>query len=70
MDKKIDEKAKTVADKTYQYSDYYSNDQLSKGMAISHEQVSDTYMEGTIDRMEGKNDRDDHANSEEIPRKL
>ncbi|MGJ9459189.1 YozQ family protein [Oceanobacillus sp. CF4.6] len=69
MDKKINEKAKTVADKTYQYSDYYSNDQLSKGVAVSHEQVSDTYMEGTIDRLEGKNGRDDHAESEEIPRK-
>lgn len=69
MDKQIDEKEKTVADKTYQYSDYYSNDQLSKGMAISHEQVSDTYMEGTIDQVKGNSNRDEHENSEEIPRK-
>ncbi|WP_067727768.1 YozQ family protein [Oceanobacillus damuensis] len=70
MRKKVNEKAKTVADKTYQYSDYYSNDQLSRGMAESHEQVSDTYMEGTIDRMEGKNKRDDHEEGEKLPRKL
>ncbi|WP_337017142.1 YozQ family protein [Oceanobacillus massiliensis] len=68
MKKKIDEKAKTVADKTYQNSDYYSKDQLSKGMAISHEQVSDKYMEGTVDRMEGHNERDDHEEEGQIPR--
>ncbi|WP_249872270.1 YozQ family protein [Oceanobacillus saliphilus] len=70
MEKKIKGKAKTVADKTYQYSDYYSNDQLSKGMAESHEQVSDAYMEGTVDRFEGKNGRDDHKDNEDLPRKL
>ncbi|UJL46407.1 YozQ family protein [Virgibacillus sp. NKC19-16] len=52
MDKKehvIKENAREVANKTYQRSDYEQNDQLSKGMAITHEQVSDGYTEGTID---------------------
>lgn len=46
--------ARKVAGKTYQASDYEQSDQLSKGMAITHEQVSDGYTEGTID---GKIDR-------------
>lgn len=63
-------KKKTVAEKTFQHSDYYSNDQLSSGMAVTHEQVSDTYMEGTVDRkVSSKNERDDHHDEESIPRK-
>ncbi|RKQ32973.1 YozQ family protein [Oceanobacillus halophilus] len=70
MLKKNSGKAKTVAEKTYQYSDYYSDDQLSKGMAVTHEQVSDTYMEGTADReADHTNQRDDNSQEENIPRK-
>ncbi|WP_085993788.1 YozQ family protein [Oceanobacillus senegalensis] len=70
MLKKSSGKAKTVAEKTYQYSDYYSNDQLSKGMAETHEQVSDTYMEGTVDRENNyTNSRDDNSDENSIPRK-
>ncbi|MFD1337425.1 YozQ family protein [Oceanobacillus iheyensis] len=61
MSDKKTERSKSVADKTYQYSDYYKDDQLSKGMATSHEQVSDTYMEGTVD--------DQQTKQEKLPRK-
>ncbi|WP_068675960.1 YozQ family protein [Oceanobacillus sp. Castelsardo] len=54
-------KTKSVGDKTYQHSDYYRNEQTSKGMAETHEQVSDAYMEGTIG--EGANSLD-----EKLPR--
>ncbi|WP_226376806.1 YozQ family protein [Oceanobacillus halotolerans] len=52
MDKKNREtldNAEKVAGKMYDPSDYNRNDQASKGMAITHEQVSDDYTEGTID---------------------
>ncbi len=46
---KKDRTKSVVGDKTYQHSDYHSNDQLSKGMAETHEQVSESYMEGSIE---------------------
>ncbi|MFC2948763.1 YozQ family protein [Virgibacillus sediminis] len=52
MDKKgkiSREDAEKVAEKMYDPEDYQSGGELSKGMAITHEQVSDDYMEGTID---------------------
>ena len=52
--KEIIENAKKVAGKMYSVSDYESKEELDKGIAITHEQVSDNYMEGTID---GKIDR-------------
>lgn len=70
MTKKDIGKKKTVAEKTFQHSDYFEEEQLSSGMAITHEQVSDTYMEGTIDRRVSKqNARDDYHEEEEIPRR-
>jgi hypothetical protein len=41
--------AKSVRDNTFDPSDYDSNLKANEGMAITHEQVSDAYMEGTID---------------------
>ncbi|WP_053218710.1 YozQ family protein [Virgibacillus senegalensis] len=41
--------AEKVAEKMYDPSDYQKNDSLSKGMAVTHEQVSDNYTEGTIE---------------------
>lgn len=38
-----------IADKTYQPSDYQSSSQLAQGLATTHEQVSDCYVEGTVD---------------------
>ncbi|MBM4761947.1 YozQ family protein [Bacillus sp. B15-48] len=37
-----------IAGKQYQTEDYHSNDEASSGLAITHEQVSDAYMEGEI----------------------
>ena len=43
------ENAEKVSGKNYEVSDYKSEEQLNKGLAITHEQVSDGYMEGTVD---------------------
>ncbi|WP_099157151.1 YozQ family protein [Virgibacillus ndiopensis] len=48
-DKETIENANKVAGKMYDVSYYDSKNQLDKGIAITHEQVSDDYMEGTID---------------------
>ncbi|MCP8618130.1 YozQ family protein [Salirhabdus salicampi] len=56
---------KSVADKYYEPEDYKRNDQLSSGIAETHEQTSDTLTEGTID---GKIERP-NGKAEDIPRK-
>lgn len=40
---------RSVAGKTYEPSDYKGNSQLEVGLAMTHEQASDTLTEGTID---------------------
>lgn len=35
-----------LAGRNYQVEDYKRDDQLSSGLAATHEQVSDSYMEG------------------------
>ncbi|MDG5788953.1 YozQ family protein [Evansella sp. AB-P1] len=42
-------KSEAIANKSYEPSDYKSNDETAKGLAMTHEQVSDAYTEGTID---------------------
>lgn len=37
-----------LAGRYYEVEDYSKNDELSSGLATTHEQVSDTYMEGEI----------------------
>ncbi|MBU9710932.1 YozQ family protein [Evansella tamaricis] len=76
MDKKNQEQrmenARKVAEKSYHVFDYTSHHESDKGLAITHEQVSDTYMEGTIDgKIDRLNDNDELTNheGEEIPRK-
>ncbi|MFD1850993.1 YozQ family protein [Oceanobacillus bengalensis] len=56
----------SIANRTYQYSDYYTNDQTSKGLAETHEQVSDTYMEGTVDQEVNSTNNEHHKGN--IPR--
>lgn len=65
MDQKLSKESMKLSDKHYDVKDYDSKDQLSSGLAVSHEQVSDTYMEGTIDA------KTELSNEEqmEIPRK-
>lgn len=42
-----------LAGRYYEVEDYNRDDQLSSGLAITHEQVSDTYMEGDSDPLIG-----------------
>ncbi|ARK31197.1 YozQ family protein [Halalkalibacter krulwichiae] len=42
-------KTQEVAEHSYQPEDYQSSNEVEKGLATTHEQVSDAYMEGTID---------------------
>jgi hypothetical protein len=45
-----------IAGKTFEPSDYNSENQLEMGLAQTHEQASDGYYEGTIDQELEKND--------------
>jgi hypothetical protein len=42
-----------LAGRDYQVEDYKRDDQLSSGLATSHEQVSDSYMMGEVDALIG-----------------
>jgi hypothetical protein len=66
MDKKNSATNSTeLAGRTYETSDYQRNDVMSTGLATTHEQVSDTYMEGeigaTIETV------DDDLNAKDLP---
>ncbi|MFC5464248.1 YozQ family protein [Lederbergia graminis] len=56
-------KGTTLAGKTFTPSDYNSSSELESGLAMTHEQVNDTLMEGTIDG------EIDDLSSKTIPRK-
>lgn len=55
---------KDLADKMYDVKDYRSQDSMEQGLAITHEQVSDYYMEGTVGGVDDRN-----PENEQIPRK-
>ncbi|SFD45728.1 Protein of unknown function [Lentibacillus persicus] len=44
------EDSRNIAERNYEPENYSGNTQFDKGMAETHEQVSDDYHEGTIDR--------------------
>jgi hypothetical protein len=46
--KKGEGKNTELAGRTFHTSDYQGQDQISNGLAITHEQASDSYMEGEI----------------------
>lgn len=48
MEKNQSNDSSKLAGRTYDVSDYQKKDQLSSGLAYTHEQVSDAYMEGEI----------------------
>jgi hypothetical protein len=48
MDQKVPKDSRKVAGRVYDPSDYQKTDQLSSGLAETHEQFSDSYMEGEI----------------------
>jgi hypothetical protein len=58
MDKKQKSQSTDLAGRTYDVSDYQKSDELSQGLAMTHEQASDSLTEGTIDgkieNLEGK----------------
>ena len=58
MDQKVPKESKNLAGRIYEPSDYQKKDQLSSGLAETHEQFSDAYMEGeigaVIDDVKGK----------------
>lgn len=58
MKKNHNNESAKVAGKTYEVEDYQSNETLSSGLATTHEQVSDAYMEGevnaVIDNVDGE----------------
>jgi hypothetical protein len=49
MEKKTKLDSKQIAGRAYEVEDYNRQDELSSGLATTHEQASDDYMEGTID---------------------
>ncbi|WP_077617113.1 YozQ family protein [Bacillus sinesaloumensis] len=59
MKDKLQNGTEELAGRQYEIEDYGKNDQLSSGLATTHEQVSDAYMEGEIkavvDDVKGKN---------------
>jgi hypothetical protein len=48
MDKKNSIESTKIAGRVYQTDDYQKSDELSSGLATTHEQVSDAYMEGEV----------------------
>ncbi|MEH7385344.1 YozQ family protein [Bacillus sp. JJ1521] len=48
MKDKLQNSTEELAARHYQPGDYEKNDELSSGLATTHEQVSDSYMEGEI----------------------
>ncbi|ASF40327.1 hypothetical protein CEH05_14705 [Halobacillus halophilus] len=43
------QKIEEIAERSYEPADYEKNDETSQGLSVTHEQVSDTMTEGTID---------------------
>ncbi|MCD8510465.1 MAG: YozQ family protein [Bacillus sp. (in: Bacteria)] len=69
---KKNNKVEKIAEKNYEVEDYQSSDETAQGLAVTHEQVSDTFTEGTIDAKIDKlddNGRKSGNDGEEIPRK-
>ncbi|MFS0638281.1 YozQ family protein [Mesobacillus foraminis] len=66
MDKNLNKDNLKLAGRQYHTDDYNRQDELSSGLAKTHEQVSDTYMEGEI---LATIDNTDEGKDIEIPRK-
>jgi hypothetical protein len=43
------QQSKEVAEKNFDASGYQSSNETEKGLAITHEQATDAYTEGTVD---------------------
>jgi Protein of unknown function (DUF4025) len=65
--KKINKDALEVAGRNYEVEDYKRKDTLSSGLAKTHEQVSDTFMEGETQAIiSDKNDKVVEMKREEL----
>ncbi|WP_419955784.1 YozQ family protein [Neobacillus niacini] len=63
MDKKNPTTNSTeLAGRIYETSDYQKNDVLATGLSTTHEQASDSYMQGEIDPS-----TDDDLNAKDLP---
>ncbi|MFC7322003.1 YozQ family protein [Halobacillus campisalis] len=60
------EKGKTIGDRKYDVQDYERKDSVSQGLAVTHEQVTDTLTEGTYDAKVDKVDEDGNLKSHEV----
>lgn len=69
--RELRQNAAEVANHQYDASDYEKSDQLSAGIAETHEQISDDYAAGTSDgvliREEGVVEASDDGYDDEIP---
>jgi hypothetical protein len=54
MEKKELNESTEIAGRTFDTSDYQKNDALSSGLATTQEQVSDAYIGGVMDDVNGK----------------
>ncbi|MDF2720654.1 MAG: hypothetical protein K0Q59_329 [Paenibacillus sp.] len=45
----LENHAAEIAEHTFEISDYHSSSELSRGLAETHEQISDAYAVGTSD---------------------
>lgn len=61
MEQKENQDSKNLAGRYYTPDDYNRKDQISSGLATTHEQVSDSYTEGEIKAVV------DDVNGEDIP---
>jgi hypothetical protein len=61
MDRQAEKASEKLAGRIYDASDYHKDDLLSSGLATTHEQFSDTYVEGEI------GDVIDNINGKDIP---
>lgn len=56
MGQKNNAGGRQIAARTFSTEDYMNKDEVSEGLAITHEQVSDSYMGGAIEQKdENKN---------------
>ncbi|MGP4068926.1 YozQ family protein [Halobacillus sp. B29] len=59
------QKIEQIAERSYESADYEKNDETSRGLSVTHEQVSDTMTEGTIDGNIDQLDKDGNVISHE-----
>ncbi|MFD1707791.1 YozQ family protein [Siminovitchia sediminis] len=51
MDKELRKESLKIGGRQFKFEDYHGQDTVSKGLATTHEQVSDTYTEGEINQV-------------------